>query len=670
MKFSQLLLGLLFLFPVKSLLATTGSDSTKVQLLDEVVVTAQYAPQRAEQSLYKLQIIPATELRARAANTLSELLYQELDIRLEQRSVFGASPEIQGMSKENVKILIDGVPVVGRINGILDLSQIQLDGIARVEIVEGPTSVFYGTDAMAGTINLITDRRQTKPFQASVSTHAESVGAYKFSASLGYMKGNSRLSATGGTYLFSGLSANENTTEDSRALLWEPRQQRYGSLQYLHWFGDLRLNYSGRLFFETLTKLGEADTTHTAKDIYYHTRRIDNSLNLSGPVAEQAKLDVTAAYMDYYRFSNSFFTNVESGEQTLSPVATDHDTTRYDLAFFKAQLSGEKAQWAYMLGSEVNLESSEGRRILDGRQSIRSYAAFAGLRFTLWKQLYLQPGLRYTYNDTYGDLFSPAFNLKWDLGENNRLLASYARGFRAPSLKELYLDFTFAAGPFTYHITGNTGLQAEKSHNFNLSFFSRVPLGGERALIFEPALYYNDINNLIALSALVDYSRSYINVNRHKTKGGRFDLTYLSGERFLAKAGIALTGRYNAFVETAPENLPDFLYTVDFNSRIRYRLSKQDLSLSLYYRYTGKTLAYAVEKGTGDLIETLIEPHGILDFTANKSFFNRQLNVDAGVKNILNLRNLDVVRTQTGEAHASNAFLWGRTYFLRLKWKF
>ena len=65
---------------------------------------------------------------------------------------------VQGLSGENVKILIDGVPVVGRLNGNVDLSQINLTNIERVEIVEGPLSVNYGTNALAGTINLITKK--------------------------------------------------------------------------------------------------------------------------------------------------------------------------------------------------------------------------------------------------------------------------------------------------------------------------------------------------------------------------------------------------------------------------------------------------------------------------------------------------------------------------------
>ncbi len=667
MKFSITFIALLLLSVCS--VAQQLQDSLKTYKLNEVVVTAQYSPRRYQKSLYRLRLINSEELRDRSVNNLGELLYQELNISMEQRSVFGASAEIQGMSGQNVKVLIDGVPVVGRINGILDLSQIELDAVKKIEIVEGPTSVFYGTDAMAGTINLITENTQKKAFRGRVTAYAESAGACKFSAGLGFMKNNSRLNASAGGYLFAGLPANEGT--GSRAMQWEPRKQYFGNLRYAHWLGDVKIHYTARFFKEMLSKPGEPDTSNIAKDIYYHTRRIDHVLSAHTELNPGKMLDFTLAYLDHYRYSNTFLTEVTSNTRMLSEKATDHDTTRYGMVFMKGQFSNEVHEnTSFVLGMEINLEYAQGRRILAGRQAMASYAAFAGMQYRLSASLQLQPGLRYTYNDAYGSLLSPALNLRFNFNEKNYLLASYARGFRAPSLKELYLDFSIAAGPFTYHIFGNTDLQAEKSHNFNLSFYGEIELSGENLLAIEPALYYNNIGHLIALSALVDYQRTYININQHKTKGGRLDVSWHAGKHFLAKAGIAFTGRYNAFAEIAPQELPGFVYGFDWNTQLRYHLAKQDLNLSLFYRYTGQTPAYAIENGTGNLIELRTPAHGLLDFTANKSFFHRQLRIHAGVKNLLNLKNLELVRTQTGEAHATDAFLWGRSYFTKLTWAF
>ena len=643
-------------------------DTLKNIELKEVVVTAQYAPQPASKSVYKLNVINASQITNKGANNLRELLYHELNIDLEQRSVFGSSLEIQGISKENVKILVDGVPLIGRLNGIIDLSQINLDNVERVEIIQGPTSVFYGTDAMAGTINLISKKRQQNEIEGSVSAYYESVNASKLNANLGYMKGNNKLNVNAGRYNFGGYSPIQTA---SRNKAWESREQYYGGLQFAHWFKELKLNYSGDFFTGELIKLGEADTTNNAKDVYYRTRRINNSLSLSGNISDNHFINITTAYSDYLRYNDTYLTNVTSGEQTKLAQSIGPDTSRFNLAFLKAQFSNtQDALISYTLGTEINIESVEGGRILDHQQSIQSYALFASANFTVMDKLGLQPGLRYTYNDTYGDLLTPAFNLKWNLGNQSRLLASYARGYRAPSLKELYLDFSFPVGPFTFNIMGSDTLKAEKSHNFNVSLYTPIQIGDNQKITIEPALFYNNISNLIALSATVDHKRSYININTHKTHGGNLDLTYQIGDYFSIRSGIAVTGRYNSFSEDETAKLDEFLYTTDFNSQLSYALNDLGLSMSLFYKRAGERTGYAVERGTGNLIETVINAHDILDFTASKSFMGDKLRLNAGVKNILDVRNLDAVRTQTGEAHAVSSFLWGRTFFGRVEWRF
>ena len=69
---------------------------------------------------------------------------------------------MQGISGENVKILIDGVPVLGRLDGNIDLSKINLNDVDQIKVIEGPQSVSYGTNGMAGTINIIIKKDQKK----------------------------------------------------------------------------------------------------------------------------------------------------------------------------------------------------------------------------------------------------------------------------------------------------------------------------------------------------------------------------------------------------------------------------------------------------------------------------------------------------------------------------
>ena len=146
-------------------LKAVGQERAQTYGIDSVIITGQYTPQTAEKAIHAIRTISSEKINRMAAVNLGDVLSNELNIRLSQDNILGQSLSIQGLSGENVKILIDGVPVIGRQNGNIDLGQLNLLGIERIEIVEGPLSVNYGTQALAGTINLITK----KPRKASTN---------------------------------------------------------------------------------------------------------------------------------------------------------------------------------------------------------------------------------------------------------------------------------------------------------------------------------------------------------------------------------------------------------------------------------------------------------------------------------------------------------------------
>jgi len=103
-----------------------STDSISMYLdLDDIVVTAQYAPTDSRNALHKIRTIKREVIEQRGAVTLEQLLNQELNIRISQDLILGSSLSLQGVSGQNVKIMIDGVPVIGRVGDDIDLSQIK-----------------------------------------------------------------------------------------------------------------------------------------------------------------------------------------------------------------------------------------------------------------------------------------------------------------------------------------------------------------------------------------------------------------------------------------------------------------------------------------------------------------------------------------------------------------
>ena len=153
-------------------------------MLDEVVITAQHGSKTVEESVHLVRVLNKKRIRDQAATNLRELLQMETGMRISQDNLLGSSLSLQGLSGQNVKILIDGVPVIGRLNGNVDLSQISLTNIERVELIQGPLSVNFGTDALAGTINLITKKINKDGLKMTYSSYYETVGQYNINSEL------------------------------------------------------------------------------------------------------------------------------------------------------------------------------------------------------------------------------------------------------------------------------------------------------------------------------------------------------------------------------------------------------------------------------------------------------------------------------------------------------
>ncbi|HMN33579.1 MAG TPA: TonB-dependent receptor plug domain-containing protein [Chitinophagaceae bacterium] len=151
-------------------------DSVRHYSLKEFVITGQYKEQSIEKSTMNIKVVSKDAIQKMGAQQLSDVLEKEMKVNISQDNILGSSMSLQGISGQNVKILIDGIPLTGRLNGNIDLSQINLNQVQRIEIIEGPMSVSYGTDALAGTINIITQKRKNKNYTFNVGSYYESIG--------------------------------------------------------------------------------------------------------------------------------------------------------------------------------------------------------------------------------------------------------------------------------------------------------------------------------------------------------------------------------------------------------------------------------------------------------------------------------------------------------------
>ncbi|HRD43967.1 MAG TPA: TonB-dependent receptor plug domain-containing protein, partial [Ferruginibacter sp.] len=169
------------IYPFIALLFITGKvfaqNDTTAKILDEVVVTGQHKPQSLKNSVYKVTIINRQRIALSGATNIQQVLLNQLGLNFSNDNTLGtADIQMIGMSGRNVKILLDGVPLVDRGDTRESLNQVDLNSIDRIELVEGPMSVSYGSDALAGVVNLISKRPSKAGFSVFAKAQEETAG--------------------------------------------------------------------------------------------------------------------------------------------------------------------------------------------------------------------------------------------------------------------------------------------------------------------------------------------------------------------------------------------------------------------------------------------------------------------------------------------------------------
>lgn len=136
---------------------------------ETLLITGQYLPTDVRSALHAAKIITAADIQNKGAVTVADALSQISNIRIQNDPVLGSSITLNGLSGRNIKFLLNGVPIVGRQNGNIDLSQLNVFQIQRIEVIEGPMAVMYGSDAIAGVVNIITKQYATQKWGAGAS---------------------------------------------------------------------------------------------------------------------------------------------------------------------------------------------------------------------------------------------------------------------------------------------------------------------------------------------------------------------------------------------------------------------------------------------------------------------------------------------------------------------
>jgi len=632
--------------------------------LEEVVVTGQYKAVSVDKSIYNIKYIGKPRIENQAANTMADLLSKELNFRINNDPSTGASLDLQGISGENVKILVDGVPVIGRLNGNIDMNQLNLDNVDHIEIVEGPMSVIYGSNALGGVVNIITRENRSSQFRAGVNGYYESVGVYNLNGNLDTRFGNHALSFVGGRNFFGGYSL----VDSSRSQEWKPKEQYNGGASYSYRKEKTSLRYKIDFFRENLLDRSDLFPPYYEKgtDTWFTTTRFNNSLHFDQGLKAGNNIHLLAAYSYYDRRKTKYLKDLTTLDTVLIPNPEEHDTSTFHTITARGGFNHalEEGKLDYQIGFDINTEYGTGKRMQNGEEMIGDYALFASLQWHITKQFTFQPALRGSYNTKYESPLTPSLNLKYER-KNTILRASYASGFRAPSLKELYLQFYDS----NHQIEGNEDLVAETSHNFNLTLSNNTSIYSTPLKIKAKA-FYNIIQDRISLIQVdPDNPLHYKNANtdHFESVGGDITLGSHPYKYLSVDAGVSYIGRKDSYYQS-----DDFIFSTSVVANLSLQFLKNKATANLFYKYSGK---YPVHTFVSDEEIALyyLEAYNNLDFNLAFKLFKQRIRLSTGVKNIFN--NTQLLGTTGGSGHgggdgASSLVGWGRTFFLGIKYNF
>lgn len=657
---------------------TTIALASSVKQFEEVAVTAQYKSQLVEKAVHNIKVIDRKKIESMAAQDLKDVLTNELNVRLGEDNILGSSMQLQGIGGENVKILVDGVPLTGRLNGNIDLSQIPLESIERIEIVEGPLSVSYGTDALAGTINIITKKNQAKTFEAVSNNYFESSGKVNNTLSLGWQIKKHQIRIEAGRYFFDGWDPShkafnfdrEPIADSSRVMQWNPKEQVFGGINYRYNRKNTLFNFGGQLFNENIINRGTPRPPYqqSAFDDYYQTTRINQRANFQYRFKNNYKLSIIAAYNGYLRKKNTQIRDLTEITDVISGNPSDHDTSAYHSFIARGRFVQTKinSKINYEIGYDILYEIANGERILEQKQSIGDYAIYATAEYSPFKTLIIRPGIRYGYNSEYKAPVTPSLNVKYDFFENDKqqmsLRASYARGFRSPSIKELHYVFV----DINHNIVGNQDLEAEYANHYNLSVHQNIKLK-EARIKNKAVVFYNDIRQLITLSQASATEYSYFNLDRYTTTGVQVE-SNINYKDLTTGIGLGYVGRSNDLNVEDSETI-DFLFSPELKFNLQYNWKKAGIQTAVFYKYTG-VLPNIQSNEDGELYETRIEDYHMTDITISKIAWNKRLKFTMGVKNLFDVTS--ITGSASGEgAHSvgggSVSIGMGRVYHLGIR---
>lgn len=676
-------------------------DTISTASLEQVVVTGQFEPQSLKKSVYNVRVITKEDIKRLAANNLADVLSQSLNIIVKPSGSDGRSTvSLFGLDAQYFKILQDNVPVVSDagLGNNIDLTQINLNDIERIEIIEGSMGVTHGANAVSGILNIITKKGSNTKWELSATLQEETAGEeyapLKEGKHIQGLKGGHRFSENWYASLafnrndfdgFKGVRKGPDHTanDGKRGYQWLPDMQYSANSMLSYAKDDFRFFYKSEYFREktafynaTVNAVNNPpfEPMRTADDSRYFTTRLYNHANITGKFASGLRYNISASYQNQKRETEDFEYNLntksESGNTKYKDQSSDVLYSTGTLSnFFKGQ------KYDLQLGYEVNGQNgfskviAENNFVKDVRRQFNNYDVFLSGEYAVNEKFSIRPGARYSLQSVFENQYAASLGFRYLLPKQVELRASFGKSFRTPNFEEMYSELIFSG----HYFIGNENLVPENSTSYEASIRKTFSFSEKSSLSSVLTANLLDVKDRIsmALISVTPIAKSqYINISKYRMWNMAVTNQFRYGE-FSANGGASLIGISQQLDNKEAVSDDRYLYTFQLTANVSYSIPKWESAVSVFYKYNGKQQTYVStfdDDGNAVFKPSTISPFSLMDASIRKTFY-KHYEVTIGARNILDVTSVKQTRASTGSVHPASdnvMFAYGRSYFIKL----
>jgi vitamin B12 transporter len=591
--------------------AILAQQDTSTHPLDEVVVTANKIAQKQSTTGKVVSVISKDQIEKSGSKTVSQLLNEQAGVVITgalQPLGSVQTLNLNGATSGHTLILIDGIPVSdpSDINNNFDLNFLSLTNVERIEILKGAQSTLYGSDAVAGVINIITKKDGVnKPIEGQASISNGSLNTYKsnigldgklnkFSYDVGYAKTSTDGFAAGydssgkGNFKKDGYNG-ENA---NASILYRPNKE--WDIKAYTKYSDYKAGFSGAF----------ANDTNYTNDY--------NFLAGTGFQFKKEAFSLTGNYQ-YNTVTRNLF---EYG--SLSSYNSHSD--------FAELYANIKLGSGFSLLSGVDYRYGQMNEPYATDTSIHQTSVYSSLYYNS-SHFNVELGGRYNSNSRYGNNNTFTFNPSYIINDHYRIFGSIASGFKAPTLYQLYAGFG----------SGNINLQPEKSINYEVGVQGQYKGFSDRLLLF-----YRDLTDAI------DYNNNtfqYFNYASQTVRGIQYEISVKPVKQ------VTVTGNYTYI--SASQSTESRLTNNDTTYSYSLRIPKHAVNITIGYqiipslyvsvsgKYISKRYDAAFDANYDPLPDATLDAYTIFGASA-RYIINKHIKLFADGQNITNKKFFDV----------------------------